>query len=192
MDYDEQSTLQWPVGQPRARYRDNARFRNGPRGLVDYELARGRALDELELLGATDVVISRNRRSQESGDPGVAVYFTVGRDKQRRCLACDRWHRMPDNLAAIAAHVEAMRGQLRWGVGTVEQAFAGYAALRPVREHRPWWEVLGIPRGSLPEIVTAAWRELAKRHHPDRGGSPEEMAEINAAYQEAKSQGAAA
>ena len=45
--------------------------------------------------------------------------------------------------------------------------------------------VLGLPPGATPEQVTATYRELAKRWHPDRGGGPaaeQRMAEINSAY----------
>lgn len=45
--------------------------------------------------------------------------------------------------------------------------------------------VLGLPPGAKPDEVTAAYRVLAKRWHPDRGGGPEaerRMAEINSAY----------
>ena len=35
------------------------------------------------------------------------------------------------------------------------------------------------------ELVNAAYRKLAHSHHPDRGGSAERMAEVNAAYAEA-------
>jgi hypothetical protein len=45
--------------------------------------------------------------------------------------------------------------------------------------------VLGLPPGASPDAVTAAYRELAKRWHPDRGGgraAERRMAEINSAY----------
>jgi DnaJ domain len=45
--------------------------------------------------------------------------------------------------------------------------------------------VLGLPPGAKPDDVTAAYRDLAKRWHPDRGGGREaerRMAEINSAY----------
>lgn len=51
------------------------------------------------------------------------------------------------------------------------------------------YEVLGVPRGSDREKVKAAYRELAKKYHPDQyAGSPlaelanEKMQEINEAY----------
>src|SRR5262249_31741204 len=65
--------------------------------------------------------------ARKSYDVGAAVYFSL--NKKPYCLPCDRWNRLPDNLAAIAAHLEAMRGMDRWGVGSIEQAFAGYKAL---------------------------------------------------------------
>jgi hypothetical protein len=44
--------------------------------------------------------------------------------------------------------------------------------------------ILGVPPGASPREVTAAYRRLAKRWHPDRapGGAPDRMAEINLAY----------
>jgi hypothetical protein len=45
--------------------------------------------------------------------------------------------------------------------------------------------VLGVAPGTPLDDVTASYRRLAKRWHPDRGGGPEaarRMAEINAAY----------
>ncbi len=45
--------------------------------------------------------------------------------------------------------------------------------------------VLGVAPDAPPGELAAAYRELAKRWHPDRGGGPESarrMAEINAAY----------
>jgi hypothetical protein len=44
---------------------------------------------------------------------------------------------------------------------------------------------LGLPPGASPQEVSAAYRELAKRWHPDRGGgaaAAARMAEINVAY----------
>lgn len=43
--------------------------------------------------------------------------------------------------------------------------------------------VLGIEPGASPEEVTAAYRRLAKAHHPDRKGTDgKEIRDINAAY----------
>ena len=44
------------------------------------------------------------------------------------------------------------------------------------------WRVLGVEPGADPAAVHAAYRRLAWRHHPDRGGSSARMRELNAAY----------
>ena len=41
---------------------------------------------------------------------------------------------------------------------------------------------LGLPPGAPPEDIAAAYRRLAKAHHPDRGGAEGRMAQLNAAY----------
>jgi len=49
------------------------------------------------------------------------------------------------------------------------------------------WFVLGIPPGSPLESVHARYRELALRHHPDRGGDPAQMRRIARAYEAIRS-----
>lgn len=201
-DTDEKARaypLQWPIGRARAKYRQQAAFGKGSgstwRKLEPYEGAR-RVKEELARLGATHVVISSNVKPRgladdeepdNPKDPGAAVYFLL-KGKQH-CLACDRWNRTADNLAAIAAHIEATRGQLRWGVAdSVEQAFAGFAALPPVRG---WWEVLGVARNAPLAEVKRRHHELAAMHHPDVGGDAGKMAEVNEAVAAAERERAA-
>jgi len=117
-------------------------------------------------------------------DPGAAVYFRL--QGKPRVLACDGWDRLADNLVALAKDVEAQRGRIRWRVGSLEQAFAGYAkALAAVEARKPWWQVLGF--SSPPQTYEQAAKkyiDLMAMHHPDKGGNPNQAAEINAAWQE--------
>lgn len=115
----------------------------------------------------------------EPQDKGVAIYFQLdGRDT---VLACDKWDRVADNIAAIAKHIEALRGIDRWGVGTAAQAFAGYQAL-PLPEQ--WWQVLEVPARASADEINAAYRVKARSAHPDSGGSNAAMARVNAARDE--------
>jgi DnaJ-like protein len=189
--------LAWPAGRARTKDRQVARFStrrgdsfaNKRLSIVE---ASDRLIHQVELLigRGRDWVLSTNVRptlaglprsnEREPADPGVAVYFRFrGRDY---CLACDRWHRVADNIAAIAAEIEANRGRERWGVVTLEEAFTGFQAL-PAK--LAWWQVLGLEKApaTYPE-VKAAYRELARKHHPDAGGDPVRMAEINEAWEE--------
>jgi hypothetical protein len=90
-----------------------------------------------------------------------------------RCMAIDRYTRVADNLAAIAATLEAMRAIERHGGGTIlERAFLGFAAL-PENASQPWREVLGIEGTATLELVLSRFRTLVKVHHPDYGGEKE-------------------
>lgn len=44
------------------------------------------------------------------------------------------------------------------------------------------WETLGVSRDSDEETVKKAYRKLAMKHHPDKGGDPEKFKEIQNAY----------
>lgn len=142
---------------------------------------------ELERLGADDAKLSTSQKLRIDGTPrsdlseptdvGAAVYFTL--NGKPRCLACDRWTRVADNIAALAQHIDALRRIERYGVGTMEQAFAGYAALPATSAD--WPIVLGVPPTATRDEILAAHRRLAGEHHPDKGGRSEDMARINEA-----------
>ena len=50
------------------------------------------------------------------------------------------------------------------------------------RDGRTAHERLGLAPGATKEEVRAAYRELAKKHHPDKGGDPERFQEVQDAY----------
>lgn len=149
---------------------------------------------ELDRLGARSVTLSTNVETRLDGlprsgqrepdDPGAAVYFSL--DKRPIALACDKWDRTADNIIALAKHIEAMRGMDRWGVGSLSQAFAGYAALPSPEQKRPWWDVLGVPSTASRDEIEAAYRKLARQFHPDvNPDGAAAMSEINRARDEA-------
>ena len=48
------------------------------------------------------------------------------------------------------------------------------------------YEILGIPSSASDDEVRAAYRKLAMKHHPDRGGSPEAFQQVKDAYAKLK------
>lgn len=44
------------------------------------------------------------------------------------------------------------------------------------------YDVLGVGRNATPEEIKSAYRKLASKHHPDRGGDTKAFQEIQAAY----------
>lgn len=156
---------------------------------VSMSTAIERLETQLEKLGANNPTLSSNVRLRLDGridarnesvfDPGVAVYF---RFKGRATvLACDRYNRVSDNIAALAAHIDALRRIERYGVGTLEQALAGYKSL-PADTAADWRTVFGFNGGPVSaEQVTARYREMAQMRHPDKGGTEEGMMHLNRA-----------
>ena len=198
--------LRWPEGRPRTAARKPALFRNGT-GRMSFTAARKRLVAQVEATTpvrksyrVTDQVLSTNIRFTAAGtrdqnvsrrdpeDPGVAFYFAL--DGRPHVLACDRWDTVADNIAAIAAHIDALRGQERWGVADLRQAFAGHVALPAPRASaaRSWWQVLGLDPTVTRVDIDAAYRRLATRHHPDAGGTREQWDELVAAYDQAKAE----
>jgi hypothetical protein len=201
--------LCWPAGRPRTIRRVRARFhvrKPGANGWgrnesVSLAAARDGLFLELERLRARQVVLSTNLQLRLDGlprsgqgqpdDPGAAVYFFNGqRSKGDRqlCFACDRWDRCEDNIVAVAKTIEALRGIERWGTGDmVAAAFTGFAAIADraaVPAGRAWWTVLGLPPDAKAQTVEQRYAQLAREHHPDKGGDEAGMAELNTALEE--------
>jgi DnaJ-domain-containing protein 1 len=62
---------------------------------------------------------------------------------------------------------------------------SGFSA--PAQEiARPWWNVLGVSEGATLAQARAAYRRVAMRSHPDRGGAGVSMVAVNIAWQEAQ------
>lgn len=191
--------LDWPFARPRTLSRKAALFRDGGRALT-MTAARRRLREQVEAMTkrgqnwrVRNMQLSTNIRFTASGtrdqnvsrrepdDPGVAFYFTL--DGKPHVLACDRWDTVYDNIAAIAAHIEALRGQERWGVADLQQAFAGHVAL-PAPD--PWWTVLDVPRSASAADIHAAYRKKAQTAHPNAGGDRAAWDRLSAAYEAAK------
>ncbi len=191
--------LAWPNGRPRTAKPKEALFRDAGRRLT-LTTGRQRLRDQSGMLTkhgqpwrVVNMVLSTNIRFTASGsrdqsvsrrdpdDAGVAFYFDL--DSKPHVLACDRWNTVYDNIAAIAAHIEALRGQERWGVADLRQAFAGHAALPPPN---PWWEILDVPQRAPLAAVESAYRKKAKVAHPDGGGDRATWDRLSTAYDAAK------
>lgn len=124
---------------------------------------------------------------REPDDPGAAVYWE--RKGRKECMAIDRYTRVADNIAAIAATLEALRAIERHGGGAIlDRAFAGFAQLpAAIVTERPWREVLGLALAATMEDVERQFRALAKQLHPDVSDDDgEKMRELNRAREAAK------
>lgn len=197
--------LKWPDGWPRAKSRKGGKFFvMGTRHSSDrssswkgqdpitMDEAMKRVRYELGKLGVDardDAVVSTNLKLNlaglprgdqgEPGDPGVALYFQK-KGGPMRVMAIDAYTRVKDNLAAIAATLEAMRAIERHGGAQIlERAFTGFTALpsSPMLA----LQKLGLKTGASAADINAAFRRLAADAHPDRGGDHAEMSALTEA-----------
>lgn len=193
----KQYPLQFPIGRARTQYPERSKFKPGS----IFEEARN-IFRQLELMGATNIIISSNMQYRQDGlpytrqnvhDTGVAVYFK-SESGQEQCIPCDSWITLEENMRAIWKTIEAMRGIERWGgKALMNAAFSGFKALPeaivtppPDRPHRDWWVVLGVDRNADAPTVKQAYRRAQSIAHPDAGGSDADFQEVQAAYEEWK------
>lgn len=199
--------LQWPTGWPRSKNRADSRFtkrddygRGRHRSLTVSD-GTERVLKELErfAINRQDIVISTNVRTRLDGlprsgekepeDPGAAVYWEE-LTSQRRVMAIDLYKTVADNLAAIAATLDAMRSIERHGGAQIlDRAFTGFIALPAPSEKKTWREVMRFSPLEPVDIETVRirFRKLASERHPDKeSGSHDAMVELNCALAQAE------
>jgi hypothetical protein len=184
--------LQWPTGRKRTERHRRARAKFE----TSFAVARDDLIAEVRRLGGRNLVISTNIPLRQDGlpyasyrridDEGVAVYFSY--DSQPMSFACDRWDRVEHNMQAIVKTIDALRGIARWGTGDMmKAAFTGFTALPAPATPKKWRDILSVhPSEYDLVIVRANYRRLASTAHPDKGGSHDAMAELNAALAEAE------
>lgn len=205
--------LAWPTGWKRTppENRKGGKFFRSERVYTDtgsrtntysmtVEVARKRLLAELDRMGipnyqvilSSDIPLRKDgfqRSDYEPANPGAAVYW---RDrKEQRVMAIDLYDRVADNIAALAATIEAMRAIERHGGAVIlDRAFSGFAALpAPVAAQKPWRQVFGFAAAEdVSELrLQGAYRTARGEAHPDRPetGSHEKFLAVQAAYEQA-------
>lgn len=198
--------LAWPTGWKRTKPADRtrAKFGKASRARAGGGWDHGRPLtiaeattrvreqlqrmsiDDDDLVISTDLKLRRDgfpRSDQrDPEDPGAAVYWETSAGQ--RCMAIDRYDRVADNLAAIAATLDAMRAIERHGGASIlDRAFTGFTALpAPMAGGEPWYIVLDVDPDDMPEVIERAYRYARSAHHPDRGGDAGQFDRIQRAW----------
>jgi hypothetical protein len=213
----ERYPLSWPASWRRTPAADRVRAHfgrtetrfNPALGRNDYAGKRSlsvadaiqRIALELERNGAStdNAIISTNVPTRldglprsdrgEPADPGVAVYWT--RKGKKESMAVDVYDRVADNLAAVAATLEAFRAIARHGGAQIlERTFTGFAQLpAAIVTARPWRFVFAFREGEAVDIekMDRRYRERARDLHPDVvTGDHDRMVELNQAREAAR------
>ena len=138
----EAHPLAWPTGWPRtpSHARESDRRFHGKNYRLSVGRVRNQLLDELRLLGASNIVVSSNVPTRSDGllhsdprrldDPGIAVYFKF-KGKQM-VMARDGFISVAGNLLSLGLAIEGLRQLERHGGSLVlERAFEGFLAIAP-------------------------------------------------------------
>lgn len=98
------------------------------------------------------------------------------------CASCQRW--------VSSSYTEVFRVDAKVRTRPQEPEKTAFDAVKDrldrwlaALEDQDPYRVLGVSPMDPPERIREAYRELAIANHPDRGGSPEKMRQINDAYE---------
>jgi hypothetical protein len=101
-------------------------------------------------------------------------------------LAMNRQGRAVDNLRVLYLAVEAIRLNEERGLDAVMRE--AYLQLPGPAVQVDPWKVMGLRPDADDQMIEDMYKMLAKRRHPDAGGTAEQMAELNAAYERVKAE----
>lgn len=113
--------------------------------------------------------------TSSSGGGGTIRYF--------HCPSCSRWSSsMYSEVLRADTKMRSRRpGEERHAPsGTVKERLENW--LRAIAESDPYKE-LGVTTGISDAALRERYLQLAREHHPDRGGSAEAMRKVNDAYE---------
>lgn len=174
----------FPLYWPESRERTPAEKRQRSQFSGSFDAIRKGLCDDLDRMHATNVIISSNIPLRADGmprsgvhnipDPGIAVYFK-DRDGEEMAFACDKYLLTWENMRAIQRTIQAIRSIERWGSSDMmRSAFRGFKAI-PEKASQGWRDTLGFKPDEAVTLamVADAFRQLARRHHPDKGGDVE-------------------
>ena len=163
--------------------------------------------DEVEKLGGDLVVMQLDvregdirqdgmlRANAKVGHPGVAIsfessfgplrYATDAHERQYGYGKLDGWQA---NVRAIALSLVALRAVDRYGVSKRGEQYTGWKALPsggsvtfPSADEALRWMAEMDDADALPGNARIIYRNLARRMHPDAGGSPDDWDRLDSA-----------
>lgn len=145
----------------------------------------------------SDIVTEFNRWNTQAGERVITdfdlpyanqgtreaeVVFILRGMKMR--VRIDAWDTFAVNLKCAALNIRDMRlAEARGSLEAMRETFLGLPA--PARERDPY-EILQIRPDASAEMVDAAYKTLAKKLHPDAGGTDAQFKELQAAYDKVK------
>lgn len=160
----------YPLCWPEGRGRIEAKDRVSSAFKVDTQAAVRDLVKELNALGRrysiTSDVVGIGAGLPE--DPGVAVWLEV--NGELRCICCDEYRQLRENIRAVGLTLGALRAVDRYGATMLDQVLGSVVAALPLRGSEDLF-------GGVATVadIEARYRELSKTMHPDGGGTTAEF-----------------
>ena len=178
--------LLWPESTPRSRNRYSSSFR------VSFDVATKDLKAEVPRFASSYVITSNITgltAELVGNDPGVAIWFV--RAGRVRCIACDQYATVRENIRALTLCIEALRAMERHSTQIVDAMLASPSNAPQLPQNagdgrEPWWLVLGVAEDAKIEAIEAVYRTLSKEAHPDNGGTQDAMSRLNNAIGDAR------
>lgn len=116
------------------------------------------------------------------------VYRKTRQEYETRCIPCDNYVRLEDNLAAIAATLDALRTIERHGSAMFEAAFTGFTALpSPDAISKSLWRAVLYYSGYDLKELELIYKAARSDAHPDKeGGDSDRFNMVNEAWKQAQ------
>lgn len=196
MNVYHENQVPWPANKPETKTRKSGPFTTNMSDAckrIEKEVAaftragKNWRTKEVWIFADADLGVKNRFLSNSKGlrDPKVSVRFDL--DGAEYNIAADAYFEPWQNLVGIAKYIESIRAQERNGIFTAQEMMASFAALPAPQKLKPWFQVMRLGEGASLEAIEAAYRFLAKQHHPDvPTGSTEAFQELQAAYESAK------
>lgn len=129
--------------------------------------------------------VQASRQHQTRDEAEVAINFAHPGSGVTMPVTSRSQDRAVDNFRVCYLALDAIRLNEARGIADVIRE--AYLALPAPKTERDPWEVLELRPGASAEMIESAYRTLAKKRHPDSGGSDEAFTELNAAYERLRS-----
>lgn len=150
--------------------------------------------DQLRKWGASTYSLTRPNYSSKtargwSESPAEATVVLKANWKSGRelNLSYNKQSRSVDNARVLFLVIEAMRlNEVRGIQDVMREAYAQLPAPATPKPPRDPYELLGVREDAPMTLIEKAYQMAAQEAHPDKGGSNEAMAELNAALERIK------
>jgi hypothetical protein len=127
---------------------------------------------------AAVAAIKQLPRSWRRYDPALRCWWL--RDEPSALMVLGDLQRIVGRLTALAGRPEWLQERAEW---IAARSYSRPAA-SPTLTASSAYRTLFLQPDAPPELIVAAYKTLAKLHHPDAGGNPDRMRALNEAFEE--------